>query len=380
MRILLAVGSLRLGGAEKQVCGLACQLQEAGHQVKIVLLEGGGPLEAVLEGTGVEWEDPGRRRVRRDDGRLLTGISLIGVGVYRIWLIWRALLRFRPEVVHTYLPWSSMVVLPMAWIRRVPVRVGSRRNISEPTRGAAAVRLAERLAESCAHVVVANSNGVAEFAQRRGLPAHKIRIIHNGVSLAGQPAEAGADPPTGLVVANLRPVKGLLTLVGALRLLENPPIVRVVGEGPQRRRLETAIAEAGLEQVLILEGLNPNAHKLWAEAQFGILPSHEEGLPNAVLEAMAAGVPMIASRVGGVPELIEDGISGLMVPPAEPQALAGAIARLAGDPELRRRMGAAARQRAEEYSWPACARAHLELYEQCGARLGGGEPEASDRI
>jgi glycosyltransferase involved in cell wall biosynthesis len=99
-----------------------------------------------------------------------------------------------------------------------------------------------------------------------------------------------------------------------------------------------------------------------AAAQFAVHPSHTEGLSNAILEQLAHGLPVIACRVGGNPQLIADGVNGLLVPPADPAALAAAIATVTTDPELRTRMAHAARTAATRYDWAACTQAHLALY------------------
>ncbi len=119
--------------------------------------------------------------------------------------------------------------------------------------------------------------------------------------------------------------------------------MHLVGEGPERERLERIVAELDLGDVVTFEGFVPDAAGRFADAQFSVLPSHNEGLPNAVLESMAYGVPVIATAVAGVPELIDDDVDGLLVTPGDSKALAAAIERLTADPTLRVRLGAAAR-------------------------------------
>jgi glycosyltransferase involved in cell wall biosynthesis len=153
--------------------------------------------------------------------------------------------------------------------------------------------------------------------------------------------------------------------VAALRLVDpgQRPVIRLLGDGVERGPVEAAIAEAGLDPWLPREGQVPDAARWLRHARFCVLPSNDEGLPNAVLESMAAGVPVVATRVGGIPELIDDGVDGLLVEPGDAAGLAEAMTRLATDEALRVRLGAAARKRARSFSWEACTDRHVELYE-----------------
>ena len=157
-----------------------------------------------------------------------------------------------------------------------------------------------------------------------------------------------------------------MTLVRAIALL--PPgsaRATVVGDGPQREDVADEIRRLGAEGTVDLAGERDDVADVLAAADVFVLPTLSEGLPMSVLEAMAAGLPVVAAAVGGVPELVDDGETGLLVPPGRPDALAAALGRLAADPALRRRLGAAGRRRAEaHFDIEACRRAHVELYRE----------------
>jgi glycosyltransferase involved in cell wall biosynthesis len=192
---------------------------------------------------------------------------------------------------------------------------------------------------------------------QRVVPADKIRIVSN----AGfEPVTAGPgrarvrerfgirDGQVGVVVvARLVEQKGHDVLLRALSRVPDVDRLRVVciGEGPRRDGLERMVAARGLEAVVTLAGQLPSAASLLAGFDILALPSRWEGLPLVVVEAMAAGLPVIASATGATPEVVTDGETGLLVPPGDEEALARALGRLAADEDLRRRMGAAGRSR-----------------------------------
>jgi glycosyltransferase involved in cell wall biosynthesis len=169
---------------------------------------------------------------------------------------------------------------------------------------------------------------------------------------------------TLLSVGRLRGPKDFLTLVRAVAELEPGSVrLRIAGDGPDRGALEAEVARLGLEEAVELLGMRTDIAELLAAAGVFVLCSDSEGLPMSVLEAMAAGVPVVATAVGGVPELVSDAETGILVPPRDPAALARALGALAADADLRERMGEAGRRRAEgEFSLAACQRAHLEVY------------------
>lgn len=377
MRIAFVIGTLDIGGTETQMCRLARELTAEGHEVEVLVLAGRGPLAEVLEAAGIAWRGFGYLGLRfRDDlGRFRPWVVLSEFRKFfeefrKFFEMWREFRRFKPDVCHAFLFAAYVIALPCAALARVPVRVGGRRGVSRPYAGSLILRALERLSDRCAHAIAANSRAVAQdVIVHEGVAPAKICVIHNGVDVPPATVPVEHQPATGLIVANLIYYKGHADLVSALALLEDPPTIRAVGEGPERPALEAKIAECGLDGVLRLEGTVPDASRLYLEVQFGLLASHEEGFPNAILEAMAAGVPVVATAVGGVPEMVEHEVTGLLVPPRRPAALAEAIARIASDPRLRVRLGREARERARrDFSWERCRESHLALYREL---LGG---------
>lgn len=197
-----------------------------------------------------------------------------------------------------------------------------------------------------ARAVICVSEALAEAARRCG--GRDVRTIPNGVRL---PVELGdeAEPAEVLFAGRLSPEKGIPELVAATEGLN----LVVAGDGPLRHLVPDALGFVPHDEL----------ERLYARAAVVVLPSHREGLPLCVLEAMAHGRPVVASAVGGIPELVEDGVTGYLVEPGDVAGLRAAIERLLADPALRRRMGRAARERvAERCSWDRVTAATLDAY------------------
>jgi glycosyltransferase involved in cell wall biosynthesis len=371
MRIALVIGTLNIGGTETQLCRLAHELKNRGHQVKVFALMDGGPLEEELQAASIPLEVfhyPGF--VYRDHERRLAPMQFLK-DVTTLARFCQSLWRFDADVCHGFLPWAYMAAMPAAAIGRVPARLAARRSLPSKRVMGRPGWLLQRVSVATAHAIVANSQAVAnDSAESERGARRKLHVIPNGVDVAGDVSDVGATPAQGLMVANLIAYKGHLDLLKALAMLADPPTVRLVGDGPERGRLEAMAAELGLRDVVRFEGRLSGARDLFAHAQFGILPSHEEGMPNAVLEAMGHGVPVVATAVGGVPELVEHNVNGLLVPSHDPAALASAIGQIAGDADLRMRLGRNARRRALDFGWERCVVSHEALYARLLANDG----------
>jgi glycosyltransferase involved in cell wall biosynthesis len=197
-------------------------------------------------------------------------------------------------------------------------------------------------------------------------------VIHNAVEVGPEPARHPPAPgPLKIVgVGRLAEQKDFATLISALALLPaGTARLRVLGEGPLRATLEAQTAALGLADSVELVGEVADVRSQLEQADVFALTSRWEGLPLSVLEAMAAGLPVVASAIDGIPEAVAEGETGYLTPPGEPRQVADALSRLAADPELRARLGAAGRHRAEErFSLPRWRSAHLDLYRELLSR------------
>ena len=224
------------------------------------------------------------------------------------------------------------------------------------------------------------------LVDKDGFPARRVAVIYNGIALsnyeevrrdrAAVRRELGFEDGdlVAILVARLDPLKDHLT---ALRTLERVTHVRpevrlvLVGDGPSRDEVSGAIRERGLEPFVRNLGYRADIPRLLGAADLGLLTSISEGIPLALIEAMAAGLPVVATRVGGVPEVVEEGRTGLLAPAGNDEELSGLILHLAADPALRERLGRAGRERAfEAFSEDRMAASYDHLYRELAATGG----------
>ena len=292
---------------------------------------------------------------------------------------WRPLvsrLRDGVDVVHAHMFGSNVWGTVLGRLTGVPVVVAHEHTWS--FQGRPLRRFLDReLVGRWADVFVAVSEeDRRKMIEVEGVDPRKIRLIPNGIpspangSVADVRAELGIEPdaPVLGVVCELRAQKALEVLFEAAALLlpEFPALkVLVAGDGPERPRLETAARQLGAADAVLFLGIRRDVPALLGAVDVAVLSSDYEGSPLSVLEYMAAGKPVVSTRVGGVPELIEDGVQGLLVEPRDPAALAGAVAELLRDPERAERLGAQGRERQRRaYSLDAMVRNVEELYEE----------------
>jgi glycosyltransferase involved in cell wall biosynthesis len=357
-RIVLLVTLSGVGGAQTYVAALVPALAKRFDVV--VAAHGEGPLRDAARGAGARYV--ALRHLRRALGPrdVLGLLELVAL-----------LRRERPTVLHANSSKAGILGRLAAALAGVPVSIftahgwafGARRGLSS-----ALYRWGDRLARPLTSTIVC----VSESERRAGLAARtcdpaKTWVIHNGVALDGiAPAALDGAPPVIVSVGRLAAPKDPFALVAALARLPAGAFQAVlVGGGPQHAEVAAAIRGTGLDGVVELAGDRDDVPALLAGADLFVLASRSEGFPMSVLEAMAAGLPVVASAVGGVAEAVVDGETGLLVAPGDVEALAGAIERLLADAQLRRAMGSAGRNRAAEHFDLARFRAaHLAVYER----------------
>jgi glycosyltransferase involved in cell wall biosynthesis len=273
--------------------------------------------------------------------------------------------RERIAVVQTCDLYANTFGLPGAALAGVPMRIGSRRELN-PDKSAWQI-LAQRHAYRSATKVVANSAAAAAALVQEGLAPESIAVIPNGIDLAASvPRDRIPGIRTIVTVANLRPEKCHATLLAAAAtLVRRHPDLRflIVGDGPERRTLEALVDERGLSGHVQFLGHREDVPALLASADAFVLPSRSEAFPNAVVEAMAAGLPVVATAIGGVPELIEHDRTGLLVRVGDPDHLAAALTRLVERPEHAALLGREARHVVlQRYSFDRMVSSFEDLY------------------
>jgi len=362
-RILLLVTLAEVGGAQTYVASLLPALTERFEVV--VAAHGDGPLRDATVAAGARFEslEHVRRPIRARDVAGL--VELV-----------RLLRRHRPDILHASSSKAGLLGRLAGVVARVPIRVFTVHGwafAAYPGLVGGVYRWADRLVRPLTTVSVC----VSERERRLGVAARtcdsdRTVVIRNAVDVAGarRVERARRTRPLIVAVGRLQAPKDFLTLVRALGRLEPDSFEAViVGDGPDRARLEDEIRRLRLVGHVRLVGERRNVPELLAKADIFVLASSSEGMPISVLEAMAAALPVVASRVGGVPEEVVDGKTGVLVTPGDPEELAQALAGLVADGGLRRRLGAAGRARAEQtFDLEPFRRAHVELYSRELAR------------
>jgi glycosyltransferase involved in cell wall biosynthesis len=299
-----------------------------------------------------------------------------------LWRLALFLRRERVDVMHTHLFDPSVVGLCAATLARTPLRVMTRHYSDYHTRIDRPwhVRL-DRLCTRLCDVVIAVSQHTADhMVERESAPGRKIRVVLNGIDFDRVCAAAGArerirreldagEATAILMMARLHPEKGQSHLFEALprikRQSPRPFVVWVAGAGGFEAAYRQQVRSLGCDDVVRFLGFRDDAADLMAGADLLVLPSVAEAFGLVLAEALYLGKPVIASRVGGIPEIVADGTDGILVPPGDSAALAAAICRLLDDGSLRDRMSGAGRERVHRrFGFESMVRSYERVYEQ----------------
>jgi len=351
IRVVYCIDNMKVGGTELNAVRTAERLDRSRFALSVVCIHQDGPLLARYKAAGIP--------VHPFPMSSLLGPQAAGQALRLI----RLFRRERTDVVHSHDAYTSVFATMCARVAGVRGVIASRRSWHSPHLQGRILR-ANRVAYRFSDRVVGNSPSVSRLVQEEGgVPASRIVTIPNfldpqsfePLSEAARRAllEELAVPTDAFVVgivARLSLVKDHATLLRALAELV-PAIPNVhgvlVGDGPERDRIQALAGELGIEGRVHFAGERPQIPNLHGLFDVSVLCSTTEAFPNSVLEAMAVARPVVATDVGGTPDAVREGTTGLLVPPREPTRLARAIARLHAEPALRAKLGAAARSAAQ---------------------------------
>ena len=282
----------------------------------------------------------------------------------------------KPAILHNWLFHANVPGRIIGKLAKVPIIISSERTMGmEPSHRYWLNRSTSRWTDR----IICVSKAVATFVESEiGISSNKTVVIPNGIGVEDLQSEQSNQmirSKLGLMdekiiigtVARLDPVKKLDVLIQSISVTndQESSVYVIVGEGPERKSLEVLIAELGLTDRIFLVGHQDDA-KSWISAfNIFVLSSQWEGMPNVLLEAMAAGKPVVATRVGGIPEVVVEGETGLLVPPGDPGALANAISEMLSDPDRAKRMGEVGRQRViDQFDIKTTVKLTEALYDQ----------------
>lgn len=362
-RVLVVIDEMEVGGSQRQVVNLLLGLAARGRHPSLLYFRSPSFLVSELSEAGIPVH-----RIHKN-GRY----DPVFVGKLAQFL--RA---GRYDVVHCFSITAEVwvrLVLPLVPRTRFVCSVrGLSKELSPLT------WRAKRWVMRRAEATISNSAVAAAYVARRcGLPPERIDVVPNGLAarderdlqarsahraLLGLPL----SQPLLLFVGRLVPQKNLPTLLQAMALIpeRERPLLWIAGEGPERTVVESLVRRLDLYRSVRLLGERDDVDVLMAAADVLVLPSSEEGLSNVILEAMAAGLPVVASAVGGNTELVEHGRTGLLCDPADAQSIAAAIRRLFDDPELRRQLGRSTREKVvRDYSMDGMVARTMAIHDRC---------------
>jgi len=351
-----------ISGSEAHLLQLLPDLRERGWDVRFLMLHEDEP------GAWQFAEELRARRVPLDDVRLRGDVDPVAFGEVCAYLT-----RVRPRILHTHLVHADVYGQLAGSLVRVPFRLSTKHGFNEFREGRW-FGFADRSVASLAHVHIAISHGLARYlAETEGFAEESFEIVHYGIAPAGQAAPYAGSEPRLVCIGRLIPIKGHLVLLRALaqaRMRVPGLTLDVAGRGPLAPALGAYARELGLQDAVRLLGFVAPVERAIEDSAVVVVPSLGEGFGMVALEAMERARPVVASAVGGLPEIVDDGRTGLVVPPADVEALAEAIVSLAGDLGRAAAMGAAGRERAlAEFTPERCASRVEALYEQAGSAV-----------
>lgn len=381
LRVAFLLSNLRTGGAEGQMLALAKRLPPDQFKVDMLSVIGAGPFDAEAESSGVTVRHLGSSHLSSSPLRA----KLLG-RTRKMMTYVEVARRERYDVVDAWLYPLDVFAVMTRSLTRTPVVVSGRRNLWAHYDLGPVGSMIDSVVARRTDAVVANSDAAAGFALRaHRVDSSKLRVIRNGVELieplsdverAARRQAIGVHDDDLLIgcVAHHRPDKCHELLLDAFAaLVRDRPRVRLilVGDGPMRPSIERRIAQLGIQDQVRVHGDSLDMRGMYGIFDLLVQTSRAEGLPNALLEGAAAGLPIVATAAGGSVEIVMDGKTGLLVPVDDLDALVTAMRRAVDDPGLREHLGSEARRHVETaFGMDRFVKEFGDLYEDLVARRG----------
>jgi glycosyltransferase involved in cell wall biosynthesis len=345
LRILFVLTGLAYGGAETQLVRLATRLKSRGWEVSVVSLMPPKAYVEDLEAAGIPVFSLNIRRKLPDPRPVLR--------------LARIIRKWQPDVVHSHMVHANLLARIVRFLAPIPVLICSARSIDEGGRFREVLyRLTDPLCDLTTQVSQA---GLERYVRMGAVPRHKIRYIPNGVDTERfKPnledrlkfrKELGVEGFVWLAVGRFDPPKDYPSMLQAFARVvhkHSNTILLIAGDGPLRKTMENLARELGIEKRTKFLGIRRDIPQLMNAADAYVMSSSWEGMPNVLLEASATGLPIVATDVGGNREIVLDSVTGFLVPPRNPEALARAMLRIMDlSDEERKEMGKRARKHIE---------------------------------
>ncbi len=360
--MLLSIG-LGVGGTEGQVLEIASRLDRRRFDVMVCALKGEDVIAQELRTRGIPV------------------LTLNGKGQWDLRVIirlWQAVSRERPMIIHAFLPWANLASRVVGRMLKVPILISSYRALEFSRFWP--YRFVDRLTSRWASAITCSSDAILRLVGSEvGGEKQKYWTIHNGVDIdrfsglksysRGELGLSETLPIIGAVSRMDEPTKGLGTLIHAMARINKQSShgmcqLLLVGDGPAYKQLSELVAKLGLSECVVFLGMRRDIERILPLLDIFVMPSLSEGFGVAIVEAMAAGRPVVATAVGGIPEVVIHGETGLLVQPNDHQALAEAIEDLLRRPDYARALGIKGQHRArEKFSVERAVKRHEELYD-----------------
>lgn len=380
-KLLIVIPSLHVGGTENHLCQVLPGLKDCGWDITIYLTSGTGELTNQLEAAGIKIRRPGylSRKLHNRHKLLRAPLLLITFLQLSIYLI-----RNKPDASLFMLPEAYLLGGLSGVLTGQKNMLMGRRSLNNYQQKYFLLSKLETWLHTKMRFIITNSQAnINQLSQQEHVPASKLKLIYNGIEIKNINAEKNnflsVLPNSSLrlvIVANILPYKGHAVLLQALAEIKNklPADWQLVCVGKKydyAQELENLAEQLNINNNIHWLGSQNHStvQEILSASNIAISSSYEEGFSNAVLEAMAAGLPLIVTDVGGNPEAVVHGVNGLVVPSKDANSLGAAILELVNNPEQIRNMGAESKKRAKEvFSLAACIEEYSKVLEHLPVR------------